>query len=79
MKNIQAQYQDLLEGKMSKANFMVNVRRDFPHWVASGNSFNDAVKILKSKRILSESHEGNTQWLETFKQDIEAANLSPMP
>jgi len=77
MKNIQAQYQDLLEGKMSKANFMVNVRRDFPHWVASGNSFNDAVKILKSKRILSESHEGNTQWLETFKQDIEAANLSP--
>ncbi len=77
MKNIQAQYQDLLEGKMSKTNFMVNIRRDFPQWISSGNSFNDAVNILKSKRILNESHEGNTQWLDTFKQDIQAANLSP--
>jgi len=72
MKNIQKQYQDLLEGKMSKANFMVNVRRDFPQWVSSVNSFNDAVSILKSKRILSESHKGNTQWLEAFKNEVEA-------
>lgn len=54
MKNITKQYQDLLEGKMSKANFMVNVRRDFPQWISPVNSFQDAVNILKSKRILSE-------------------------
>lgn len=54
MKNIQAQYKDLLEGKMSSANFMVSVRRDFPQWVSSTNSFKDAVSILKSKRIINE-------------------------
>lgn len=55
MKNITKQYQDLLEGKMSKANFMVNIRRDFPQWISPVNSFGDAVNILKSKRILSEN------------------------
>ena len=55
MKNIQKQYTDLLEGKMSKANFMRNVRMEFPQYVAPGNSFNDAISILKSKRILSEA------------------------
>lgn len=89
MKNITKQYQDLLEGKMSKANFMVNVRREFPQWISPVNTFTDAVNILKSKRILSEAnaggdrghiggetrqtegHEGNTQWLEAFKDDID--------
>lgn len=54
MKNITKQYQDLLEGKMSKDNFMRSVRRDFPQWISPVNSFGDAVSILKSKRILSE-------------------------
>ena len=34
MKNIQKQYTDLLEGKMSKENFMRNVRMQFPQYVA---------------------------------------------
>jgi hypothetical protein len=55
MKNIQAQYQDLLEGKMSKANFMRNVRMQFPQYVSSTTSYNDSVNILKGKRILSEA------------------------
>lgn len=55
MKNIQAQYQDLLEGKMSKANFMRNVRMQFPQHVSPTTSFDDSVKILKGKRILSEA------------------------
>jgi hypothetical protein len=55
MKNIQKQYTDLLEGKMSRANFMRNVRMEFPQYVASGNSYDDAINILKSKRILSEA------------------------
>ena len=59
MKNITKQYQDLLEGKMSKDVFMRNARREFPQWVSPVNSFNDAVNILKSKRILSETSVGN--------------------
>jgi hypothetical protein len=58
MKNIQKQYQDLLEGKMSQANFMRNVRMDFPQYITPGNSYKDAISILKSKRILSEAAEG---------------------
>lgn len=55
MKNIQAQYIDLLEGKMSKANFMRNVRMQFPQYVSPVTSYDDSVKILKGKRILSEA------------------------
>jgi hypothetical protein len=55
MKNIQAQYTDLLEGKMSQANFMRNVRMQFPQYVAPTTSFKDSVQILKGKRILSEA------------------------
>jgi len=55
MKNIQAQYTDLLEGKMSQANFLRNVRMQFPQYVSNVSSFDDSVKILKGKRILSEA------------------------
>lgn len=58
MKNIQKQYTDLLEGKMSKANFMRNVRMQFPQHISPVSSFEDSVKILKGKRILSEAPQG---------------------
>ena len=58
MKNIQKQYTDLLEGKMSKQNFMRNVRMEFPQYVSLVSSFEDSIKILKGKRILSEAAEG---------------------
>lgn len=58
MKNIQKQYTDLLEGKMSKQNFMRNVRMEFPQYVSPVSSFEDSIKILKGKRILSEAAEG---------------------
>jgi hypothetical protein len=57
MKNIQKQYQDLLEGKMSKANFMRNVRMQFPQHISPVTSYDDSVKILKGKRILSEAEQ----------------------
>jgi hypothetical protein len=47
MKNIQKQYTDLLEGKMSKQNFMRNVRMEFPQHVSPVSSFEDSIKILK--------------------------------
>jgi hypothetical protein len=55
MKPIQNQYQDLLEGKMSKHNFLTNVKRSLSDYVSNVTSFDDAVKILKNKRILSEA------------------------
>jgi hypothetical protein len=55
MKNIQKQYQDLLEGKMSKQNFMRNVRMQFPQHLSPVSSYEDSIKILKGKRILSEA------------------------
>lgn len=54
MKSIQNQYRDLKEGKMSQANFMRNVRMTFPYLVTNVTSFNDSVRILKNKGILSE-------------------------
>jgi hypothetical protein len=54
MKPIQNQYQDLLEGKMSKYNFLNNVKRTLPDYVSNITSFDDAVKILKNKRIIQE-------------------------
>jgi hypothetical protein len=55
MKPLQNQYQDLLEGKMSKYNFLNNIKRSLPNLVSNITSFDDAVKILKNKRILSEN------------------------
>jgi hypothetical protein len=55
MKPIQNQYQDLLEGKMFKHNFLNNVKNALPEYVSKGNSYEDAISILKSKRIISEN------------------------
>lgn len=54
MKNISGQYQDLLEGKMNKAQFLRNVRMMFPSFVTNHNSFDDSVRILKQKGMLNE-------------------------
>jgi hypothetical protein len=54
MKNITRQYQDLLEGKMSRSNFVRNCRQEFPQYISPVTSIDDAIKILKSKRIISE-------------------------
>jgi hypothetical protein len=54
MKNISGQYQDLLEGKMTQAQFLRNARMMFPNFVTQHNSFNDSVRILKQKGMLNE-------------------------
>jgi ribosome modulation factor len=54
MKNISKQYADLLEGKMSRDNFVRNCRQQFPQFVSPVTSLDDAIKILKSKRIIAE-------------------------
>ena len=55
MKSIANQYRDLKEGRMSQANFMRNLRMSMPQYITNTTSFNDAVRILKSKSILTEA------------------------
>ena len=54
MKSIKQQYIDLQEGNMSQANFMRNLRMTMPQYITNVTSFNDSIKILKNKGILTE-------------------------
>lgn len=54
MKNITQQYIDLQEGRMNQRDFMRNLRMAFPQYVTNVTSFNDSIKILKNKGILTE-------------------------
>ena len=56
MKNISLQYQDLQEGKMNRHQFLRNSRMMFPNHVTQYNSFEDSVKILKSRGLLNEGN-----------------------
>jgi len=58
MKSIANQYRDLKEGRLSQANFMRNLRMMMPQHVTNVTSFNDAVRILKSKNIITEDLPG---------------------
>ena len=55
MKSIANQYLDLKEGRMSQFNFMRSLRMTMPQYITNVTSFNDAVKILRNKAILSEA------------------------
>jgi hypothetical protein len=55
MKSIKQQYIDLREGNMSQANFMRNIRMTLPHLVTNVTSYEDSVRILKNKGILTEA------------------------
>ncbi len=57
MKSIQNQYNQLVEGNLSQANFMRAVRMTFPQYITNVTSFTDSVKILKNKGLLSEAKE----------------------
>ena len=55
MKSIKQQYIDLREGNMTQANFMRNLRMTLPQYVTNLSSFEDSVRILKNKGILTEA------------------------
>ena len=52
--NINTNYKALLEGRMSKSEFLRQARQGLPQYITSITSFDDAVKILRQKSILSE-------------------------
>jgi len=71
MKSIANQYRDLKEGKMTQANFMRNLRMSMPQFVTNVTSFNDAVRILKNKSILTENMDPNPE-KETGDEELDA-------
>jgi hypothetical protein len=73
MKSIQNQYRDLKEGRMSQQNFMRNLRMTMPQYVTNVTSFNDAVKILKNKAILTEALNENSL-LDEVTSEMEDGN-----
>ena len=55
IKSIKQQYIDLKEGKMTQQNFMRNLRMTMPQYITNVTSYNDSIKILKNKGILTEA------------------------
>ena len=80
MKSIKQQYIDLQEGNMTQANFMRNLRMTLPQYVTNVTSFEDSVKILKNKGILTEADEKgkwtNTSGKAMYDQFREIDNLN---
>jgi len=70
MKSVKQQYIDLKEGKMTQAQFMRNVRMSLPEYITNVTSFNDTVKILRNKAILTEADikDKNQEKLEKYDQ-----------
>ena len=59
---------------MSQANFMRNLRMTMPQYVTNVTSFNDAVKILKNKAILTEAALGENNLLDELESEMEDGN-----
>ena len=55
MINITKLYQQLQEGKTTREYFIREARRQFPQFISPVTSFNDAINILKGKRLVSEN------------------------
>jgi len=55
MKSIFDQYKSVNEGILSESQFLRNVKMALPKFISNVTSFSDAVKILKSKGIITEA------------------------
>ena len=55
MKSIFDQYKSVNEGVLSQTQFLRNAKMTLPKFISNTTSFGDAVKILKSKGIISEA------------------------
>ena len=59
---------------MSQVNFMRNLRMTMPQYVTNVTSFNDAVRILKNKAILTEAALGENNLLDELESEMEDGN-----
>lgn len=80
MKTLQNQYTEITEGKGNKDHFLKQARHLFPELVTVNSTFNDTVKILKGKSILTEAVGGivtqnpnKPDWFKIFNTNIKEA------
>lgn len=84
--NINKNYGLVLEGKMSKAAFVAQLRKEVPQYITQFTSYDDAVTILRNKKLLSEEVEyqcmGDKFPLEQIEKglqyELQEMGLSPM-
>lgn len=57
MSSLTEKYRMVLEGKMTKAEFVRQARQGFPQQISSVTSYDDAIRIFKNKGMLSEEVE----------------------
>ena len=77
---LQDQYKQIQEGKGNKNHFLKQARHLFPEYVNHYNSFNETVKILKDKSILTENKAGlgmvaaggRKDWFSMFNESVRA-------
>lgn len=79
---LQDQYTQIQEGKGDKNHFLKQARHLFPDYVNQYNSYNETVKILKDKKILTESKAGLgmvstngkrvEDWISIFQESVKA-------
>jgi len=79
-KTLQQQYQLIKEGKGNKDHFLKVAKYMFPEYITSGNDFDSAIHILKSKSLLSEGIGGiisqspiQPDWFKIFNTKIAEA------
>jgi len=70
MKSIKQQYIDLREGNMSQANFMRNLRMTLPQFVTNVTSYEDSVRILRNKGILTEADTAEGKYKKVTGKDL---------
>ena len=80
MKTLQNQYITITEGKGNKEHFLKQARHLFPELLTINTTYNEAVKILKSKSILTEAVGGiatqnsnKPDWFKIFNTNIKEA------
>lgn len=60
MKTLQEKYTAVAEGRFDKVNFVRDAKNTFPDFISPANTFEDVVKILRNKGILTESKKPET-------------------
>jgi hypothetical protein len=80
MKTLQQEYQLIKEGKGNKDHFLKVAKHMFPEYITSGNNFESAIHILKSKSLLSEGIGGiitqspiQPDWFKIFNKKVTEA------
>lgn len=80
MKTLQQEYQLIKEGKGNKDHFLKIARHIFPEYITTGNNFDSAIHILKSKSLLSEGVGGvitqstiQPDWFKIFNEKVTEA------